>query len=81
MADLSAMCSFVMMRINALLDDELDEATANQVREHISNCEHCLEEVEIWIAIRNAIKSAYAPNPAPPSLIERVGAQIRNSAA
>ena len=77
MANLSEMCSFVMMRINALLDDELDEDTADEVRDHLSKCEHCLDEVEVWSAIRTAVKQAYAPSPAPQSLIDRITANIR----
>ena len=79
MAHLSETCSFVMMRINALLDDELDEDTADQVRDHLSKCEHCLDEVEVWSAIRTAIKHAYAPAPAPQSLIDKVTAHIRQA--
>jgi len=70
------MCSFVMMRINALLDDELDEPTADQVRDHLSKCENCLDEVEVWTAIRAAVKHAYAPGHAPQSLIDKITANI-----
>jgi mycothiol system anti-sigma-R factor len=71
------MCTFVMMRINALLDDELDEEAADHVREHLSVCETCLDEIEIWSAIRSAVKHAYAPQRAPQSLIDRVSAHLR----
>jgi len=76
MSDLASMCSFVMMQINALLDDELDEETADQVREHLALCEECVDEIEIWSTIRAAVRAAYAPQPAPASLVERVTAQI-----
>jgi anti-sigma factor (TIGR02949 family) len=77
MSDLSQMCSFVMMRINALLDDELDDATADQVRNHLSECENCLDEIEVWSAIKAAVRRAYAPSPAPQSLIDKVTQNIR----
>jgi len=77
MPDLSEMCSFVMMRINVFLDNELDEETADQVRTHLSNCEECFEEAEIWSSIRAAVKKAYAPGTAPQSLVNRVSARIR----
>ena len=77
MDDLSQMCSFVMMRINAFLDNELDEDTADRVRIHLSTCEECLGEIEIWQAIRHAVKQAYSPKPAPQSLVDKVTQRIR----
>lgn len=76
MADLSGMCSFVMMRINALLDNELDEQTADEVRQHLSNCAECMDEVEIWTAIRSAVKHAYTTETAPESLIHKVTCEL-----
>jgi anti-sigma factor (TIGR02949 family) len=81
MADLSEMCSFVMMRINALLDNELDEETADQVRVHLSNCAECADEVEIWSTIRTAVKQAYPPGQAPQSLIARVTRELHRISA
>jgi anti-sigma factor (TIGR02949 family) len=80
MVDLSDMCSFIMMRINTFLDNELDEDTANDVREHLSACESCVDEVATWTALRAALKQTYEPEKCPPSLLERVTAQIRASA-
>ena len=76
MADLSHMCSFVMMRINAFLDDELDEQTADEVRLHLSNCAECMDEVEIWTTIRTAVKNAHTTQAAPESLLERVTCEL-----
>lgn len=67
-----------MMRINAFLDHELDEKVADQMRVHLSECEECLNEVEIWTMIRTAVKKAYEPDPAPASLLEKVTARIRS---
>jgi len=77
MYDISEMCSFVMMRINVFLDNELDEDTADQVRLHLSSCEECFEEAEIWASIRLAVKKAYAPGVAPQSLLDKVSSRIR----
>ena len=76
MADLSNLCSFVMMRINAFLDNELDEETADVMRIHLSNCEECLSEIEIWETIRSAIKHAHVPSRAPKSLVDKVTQRI-----
>ncbi|MDR0284197.1 MAG: zf-HC2 domain-containing protein [Propionibacteriaceae bacterium] len=77
MVDLADTCSFVMMRINALLDGELDEETADQVREHLVNCAECNDEAELWSLIRLATRHALAPGQAPASLADRVTTQIR----
>ncbi|MDR0848027.1 MAG: zf-HC2 domain-containing protein [Propionibacteriaceae bacterium] len=76
MADLSQMCSFVMMRVNAFLDDELDEETANEVREHLGACESCLDEVTTWTGLRMALKHAYEPGKCPTSVLDKVTAEI-----
>jgi len=77
MTDLSDMCSFTMMRINAFLDNELDDETADEVRMHLSSCEDCFEQAEIWTSIRSALKKAYAPGTAPQSLLDKVSSRIR----
>ena len=77
MADYSKMCSFVMMRINAFLDNELDDDVADQMRIHLSQCEECLNELEIWTMIRSAVKHTFEPAPAPQSLIDKVTHRIR----
>ncbi len=76
MTELSAMCSFTMMRINALLDEELDDDTAEEVREHIESCDHCYSETDIWVTIRAALKHAYRKVPVPQSTMDKVTSQI-----
>ncbi|MDR2931245.1 MAG: zf-HC2 domain-containing protein [Propionibacteriaceae bacterium] len=79
MSDLASMCSYTMMRINAFLDDELDEEAADIVRSHIADCADCLDEVDIWVAIRGAVKHAYPADEAPPALIAKVVANIHRA--
>jgi len=74
------MCSFVMMRINAFLDHEVDEATADAIRIHLSDCEECLNEIETWEQIRSAVKHAYESTLAPESLVDKVSDRIRRLA-
>lgn len=80
MSELSSTCSFVMIQINALLDNELDEETADMVREHLSVCENCVNEIEIWTTIRKLVKQAYAPTKPPQSLVDRVSAHCHRLA-
>jgi anti-sigma factor (TIGR02949 family) len=63
---------FVLQRLNHFLDRELDEATADLIRQHISQCEECSDEAECWIMLRQVIQRAYQPSSAPPALLERI---------
>ncbi|MDR1386845.1 MAG: zf-HC2 domain-containing protein [Propionibacteriaceae bacterium] len=77
MADLGPVtCLFVLQRLNSFLDREVDEATADLIRQHISQCEECSDEAECWMMLRQVVRRAYPPSTAPPDLIERVNALI-----
>jgi anti-sigma factor (TIGR02949 family) len=66
-------------RIDQFLDDELDETTAETVRQHLLECEDCSTEAEAWVVIRHAVKRAYEPDAAPASLLERITAELATS--
>ncbi|MDR2895398.1 MAG: zf-HC2 domain-containing protein [Propionibacteriaceae bacterium] len=70
--ELPAICQFTADRINALLDQELPVAIADQVRQHLAACEHCSTEADIWQEIRQAVRHAYAPAAVPAGLTERI---------
>jgi len=67
----------VMSRINALLDEALDEADADEVRRHLFACPTCSAEVETWARLRAAVKHAYAPAAVPSDLASRVHAELQ----
>ncbi|MDR1077354.1 MAG: zf-HC2 domain-containing protein [Propionibacteriaceae bacterium] len=69
-------CLFVLQRLNLFLDREMDEATADLIRQHISQCEECADEAECWIMLRQVVQRAYQPSAAPPDLLERISALI-----
>ncbi len=68
----------VFKQINAFLDNELDEKTADIVRDHIANCDTCTTELDMWIEIRRAVKHAYHPDHAPATLLGSITSRIRS---
>jgi anti-sigma factor (TIGR02949 family) len=69
-------CDYVLDRINDFLDREVDEATANLIRQHIAQCEGCSDEADCWMVMRQVLKRTYQPEPAPPGLLARIKALI-----
>ena len=69
-------CSLVLARIQEFLDHELDEATEDAIREHLTACEPCLDQAEVWSAVRALVHRACLPTPAPPGLASRITLRI-----
>lgn len=67
-----AECAMVLAHVQEFLDNELDSATEDAVRAHIAICEPCLDQAEVWMAVRTLVKRACAPEAAPETLVERV---------
>ncbi len=70
-------CADVLANIHAFLDHEVDQATEESIREHLAACEPCLDQAEVWTAVRALVKrSAAAPTPAPVGLATRISFRI-----
>ncbi|MDO5287403.1 MAG: mycothiol system anti-sigma-R factor [Actinomycetia bacterium] len=69
-------CRLVLERIQEFLDHELDDATEDAVREHLAACEPCLDQAEVWTAVRTLVQRACPPTPAPASLVSRITLRI-----
>lgn len=50
--------------LSAFLDDELDEATATRVTEHVAACDHCMADLDGLREARAALRGL--PDVAPP---------------
>lgn len=67
------MCDAVQAELGALLDEELPEDLADEVRRHASRCPACAAELEQLRAVRARVRRAGHSEPrAPESLRERV---------
>jgi anti-sigma factor (TIGR02949 family) len=65
-------CEMVLEHVQEFLDNELDSATEEAVRAHIAICEPCLDQAEVWMAVKTLIKRACPPRSAPESVVSRV---------
>jgi anti-sigma factor RsiW len=57
--------------LSAFLDDELDEATASRVTEHVAACAACLDDLDGLRAAREALRGL-PQVPPPPSVFAEV---------
>ncbi|WP_026926662.1 mycothiol system anti-sigma-R factor [Granulicoccus phenolivorans] len=69
-------CDLVLSRVHEFLDNELDTATADQIREHLLACEECVEHFDAEAAMR-ALISRCCQARAPQHLRMAVIARIR----
>ncbi len=77
-------CDLVLSRVHEFLDNELDTATADQIREHLLACEECVEHFDAEAAMR-ALISRCCQARAPPNTCgwpsSRGSGRFRSSAA
>lgn len=65
-------CEQVLDRMYAFLDSELPEADSDQIRQHLVDCEPCLDQFDIEQTMRQLVGRCCRSETAPPSLIEKV---------
>lgn len=68
-------CEQVLNRIHEFLDHELDEASGDEIRQHIADCEPCLDQVDVDSALKALINRVCSGEKAPASLRERCSAE------
>lgn len=69
-------CAMVLAHVQEFLDNELDSATEEAVRAHIAICEPCLDQADVWTAMKTLVKRACAPEQAPENLVSRVTLRV-----
>ena len=69
-------CEMVLDHVQEFLDNELDWATEDAVRAHIAICEPCLDQAEVWMAVKTLVKRACTTESAPDALVSRVSLRI-----
>ena len=67
--------------MHALLDDELDLATALELQRHIERCPECTREYDSLVAMRSRLKDESFRFEAPPALKERIRRAVGSSQA
>ncbi len=69
-------CEMVLEHVQEFLDNELDSATEEAVRAHIAICEPCLDQAEVWMAVKTLVKRACTADPAPETVVSRVSLRV-----
>jgi anti-sigma factor (TIGR02949 family) len=69
-------CELVLEHVQEFLDNELDSATEEAVRAHIAICEPCLDQAEVWMAVKTLVKRACTTESAPDTLVTRVSLRV-----
>ena len=69
-------CAMVLARVQEFLDHELDSATEDAVREHLAACEPCMDQADVWAAVRALVKRACPPPEAPATLVTRINFRV-----
>ena len=69
-------CAYVVARVHRLLDGELGEAEADQLRHHIDACERCLDEADLMALLKSVVRRSCSSCAAPETLRLRIVSQI-----
>jgi anti-sigma factor RsiW len=74
-------CKEYGLLLHGLIDGELDAANSVMIEAHVKTCAYCATELRRLEAIRARVAAADMRHTAPPSLLDRIEAQIESGAA
>ncbi|MBA3528712.1 MAG: mycothiol system anti-sigma-R factor [Propionibacteriaceae bacterium] len=69
-------CEHVLARVYEFIDNELDTATGDAIRQHISDCEPCLDKFDVEQAVKSLVARRCGGETAPAHLREKVLVQL-----
>lgn len=61
-------CDDILERVHQFLDHELDNESADAIRAHLEACEHCMDDVDVAMAVRKLVNRCCRAQQAPPQL-------------
>ncbi len=70
-------CEQVLERVYEFIDNELEEATSDEIRQHLADCEPCLEHVDVEVAVKTLVQRCCGADVAPDHLRARIVMQLR----
>jgi mycothiol system anti-sigma-R factor len=65
-------CQYVLERVWVFLDHELDEASGDVIRQHLSACEQCLESFDVELAFKSLVARRCGGETAPQQLRDKI---------
>ena len=69
-------CEHVLERVYEFLDHEVDTATGDEIRQHLSDCEPCLDRFDVEQAVKALVHRSCGNDRAPSSLRLRIVQQL-----
>jgi mycothiol system anti-sigma-R factor len=69
-------CEHVLERVYEFLDHEVDTATGDEIRQHLSDCEPCLDRFDVEQAVKALVHRSCGNDRAPTSLRLRIVEQL-----
>ena len=64
----NAECAHVLERVYEFLDHEIDDATGDEIRAHLTECEPCLDRFDVEQAVKSLVKRCCGNEKAPDRL-------------
>ena len=69
-------CEHVLERVYEFLDHELDEASGDAIRQHLVDCEPCMDRFDVEQAVKALVNRCCGGDRAPDHLRAKVLAQL-----
>ncbi len=73
-------CEHVLERVHEFIDHELEEATGDEIRRHLADCEPCLDRYDVEVAVKTLVQRTCGADLAPDHLRARIVMQLRDKA-
>ncbi|HEX8509204.1 MAG TPA: mycothiol system anti-sigma-R factor [Propionibacteriaceae bacterium] len=69
-------CEHVLERVYEFIDHELDTASGDTIRQHLSECEPCLDKFDVEQAVKDLVARRCGGDTAPSQLRNKVLARL-----
>ncbi len=69
-------CAKVLKQVYRFLDNELDTASGDAIREHLAACEPCMDEFDVEQAVKALVHRCCGNDRAPETLRTKIRMQI-----
>jgi len=69
-------CSEILQRVYVFIDDELEDASYADIRQHLEECGPCLEQYDLERCVKKIVHRSCGDEHAPDALRQRILARI-----
>jgi mycothiol system anti-sigma-R factor len=65
-------CSEILERVYVFIDNELEDATTDEIRQHLEECAPCLDQYDIERCVKKLVHRSCGDEQAPDALRQRI---------